>query len=116
MARPPAFPEHVAGRFLASPYLRPGIAIATLLDPLAIIVGGGTAETGKDVLELMRVRMVRDVLTAPRLIPSALGADTQARGPVCAACQALTTSELTWAVVAAPSGVERRVLPIRRLR
>ena len=116
MARPPTYPEQVDGGFLASHHPRPSIAIATLLDPQAIIVGGGIAAAGKDVLDPAQERRVLEVLIAPRLVPSALGSDTQALGPVCADRQVLTTSELTWAVVAALSGVERRVLPTRRLR
>ena len=71
------------------------IAITTLLDPQAIIVGGGTAEAGEDLLDPVRDRVAREVVTAPRLIPSALGADAQVYGAVFAAWQALTTHGLT---------------------
>ncbi len=67
------------------------IAITTLLDPQAIIVGGGTAEAGEDLLDPVRERVAREVATAPRLIPSALGPDAQVYGAVFAAWQALTT-------------------------
>lgn len=68
------------------------IAITTLLDPQAIIVGGGTAEAGEDLLDPVRERVAREVVTAPRLIPSALGSDAQVYGAVFAAWQALTTN------------------------
>jgi predicted NBD/HSP70 family sugar kinase len=71
------------------------IAIATLLDPQAIVVGGGTAEAGEDLLDPVRERVAREVVTAPRLIPSALGSDAQVYGAVFAAWQALTTNDLT---------------------
>lgn len=66
------------------------IAIAALLDPQAIIIGGGTAEAGEDLLDPVRERVAREVASAPRLIPSALGPDAQVYGAVFAAWQALT--------------------------
>ena len=63
------------------------IAIAALLDPEAIIVGGGTAEAGEDLLDPVRERMACEVPAPPLLITSALGADAQLYGAVFAALQ-----------------------------
>ena len=63
------------------------IATAALLDPEAIIVGGGTAEAGEDLLEPVRERVAREVPAPPVLIASALGADAQLYGAVFAALQ-----------------------------
>ena len=63
------------------------IATAALLDPEAIIVGGGTAEAGEDLLEPVRERVAREVPAPPVLIASALGADAQLYGAVFAAFQ-----------------------------
>ena len=41
------------------------IAIAALLDPEAIIVGGGTAEAGEDLLDPVRERVAREVPAPP---------------------------------------------------
>ena len=61
------------------------IAIAALLDPEAIIVGGGTAEAGEDLLDPVRERVAREVPAPPLLIASALGPDAQLYGAVFAA-------------------------------
>lgn len=66
------------------------VAIAVLLDPEAIIVGGGTAEAGEDLLDPVRERVAREVEFPPRLIPSALGPEAQLYGAVFAALQATT--------------------------
>ncbi|HLL50317.1 MAG TPA: ROK family protein, partial [Thermomicrobiales bacterium] len=63
------------------------IATAALLDPEAIIVGGGTAEAGEDLLEPVRERVAREVPAPPVLIASALGADAQLYGAIFAALQ-----------------------------
>jgi predicted NBD/HSP70 family sugar kinase len=63
------------------------IAIATLLDPEAIIVGGGTAEAGEDLLDPVRERVAREAPAPPILIASALGPDAQLFGAVFAALQ-----------------------------
>jgi glucokinase len=61
------------------------IAIAALLDPEAIIVGGGTAEAGEDLLDPVRERVAREVVKPPILIASALGSEAQLYGAVFAA-------------------------------
>ena len=61
------------------------IAIAALLDPEAIIVGGGTAEAGEDLLDPVRERVAREVAEPPVLIASALGSEAQLYGAVYAA-------------------------------
>jgi len=61
------------------------IAIAALLDPEAIIVGGGTAEAGEDLLDPVRERVAREVPAVPIIIASALGSEAQLYGAVFAA-------------------------------
>ena len=61
------------------------IAIAALLDPEAIIVGGGTAEAGEDLLDPVRERVAREVPALPVIIASALGSEAQLYGAVFAA-------------------------------
>jgi predicted NBD/HSP70 family sugar kinase len=61
------------------------IAIAALLDPEAIIVGGGTAEAGEDLLDPVRERVAREVPALPIIIASALGSEAQLYGAVFAA-------------------------------
>ncbi len=63
------------------------IAIAALLDPEAIIVGGGTAEAGEDLLDPVRERVAREVPALPLIIASALGSEAQLYGAVFAALQ-----------------------------
>jgi predicted NBD/HSP70 family sugar kinase len=64
------------------------IAIAALLDPGAIIVGGGTAEAGEDLLDPVRERVAREVSAPPLIIASAFGSDAQLYGAVSIALQA----------------------------
>jgi glucokinase len=61
------------------------IAIAALLDPEAIIVGGGTAEAGEDLLDPVRERVAREVSEPPIIIASAFGSEAQLYGAVFAA-------------------------------
>ena len=63
------------------------IAISALLDPEAIIVGGGTAEAGEDLLDPVRKRMACEVSKPPLLLASHLGPDAQLYGAVFAALQ-----------------------------
>jgi glucokinase len=63
------------------------IAVAALLDPEAIIVGGGTAEAGEDLLDPVRERVAREVPAPPILIASALGPEAQLYGAVFSALQ-----------------------------
>ena len=60
------------------------IAIVALLDPEAIIVGGGTAEAGEDLLDPVRARVAREVLAPPPIIASTLGSNAQLYGAVVA--------------------------------
>ena len=69
------------------------IAIAAFLDPEAIIVGGGTAEAGEDLLDPVRKRVAREVPALPLIIASALGSEAQLFGAVFAAIQHLGTSD-----------------------
>jgi glucokinase len=68
------------------------IAIAALLDPEAIIVGGGTAEAGEDLLDPVRERVAREVPALPIIIASALGSEAQLYGAVFAALQVIGKS------------------------
>jgi glucokinase len=63
------------------------IAIAALLDPEAIIVGGGTAEAGEDLLDPVRERVAHEVSAPPLIIASAFGSEAQLYGAVFAALQ-----------------------------
>jgi glucokinase len=63
------------------------IAIAALLDPEAIIVGGGTAEAGEDLLDPVRERVAREVPALPIIIASAVGSEAQLYGAVFAALE-----------------------------
>jgi predicted NBD/HSP70 family sugar kinase len=63
------------------------IAIAALLDPEAIIVGGGTAAAGEDLLDPVRERVAREVPALPLIIASALGSEAQLYGAVFSALQ-----------------------------
>jgi predicted NBD/HSP70 family sugar kinase len=65
------------------------IAIAALLDPEAIIVGGGTAEAGEDLLDPVRERVAREVSAPPPIIASALGPEAQLYGAVFGALHAI---------------------------
>lgn len=65
------------------------IAIAALLDPEAIIVGGGTAEAGEDLLDPVRERVAREVPAPPQIIASAFGSEAQLQGAVFAALQSI---------------------------
>jgi predicted NBD/HSP70 family sugar kinase len=56
------------------------IAIAALLDPEAIIVGGGTAEAGEDLLDPVRERVASEVSAPPLIIASAFGSEAQLYG------------------------------------
>jgi glucokinase len=58
------------------------IAIAALLDPEAIVVGGGTAEAGEDLLDPVRERVTREVSAPPLIIASAFGSEAQLHGAV----------------------------------
>jgi glucokinase len=69
------------------------IAIAALLDPEAIIVGGGTAEAGEDLLDPVRERVAREVPALPLIVASALGAEAQLYGAVFATLRTVGTTD-----------------------
>ncbi len=69
------------------------IAITAVLDPEAIIVGGGTAEAGEDLLDPVRERVAPEVPAPPLLIASALGSEAQLYGAVFAALRNLTPAD-----------------------
>lgn len=58
------------------------IAIATVLDPDAVIFGGGTAAAGDWFIDQIRERVRRELNPAPALLPSVLGEDAQLDGAV----------------------------------
>ena len=58
------------------------INIAALLDPEAIVFGGGTSAAGDDLLEPVRERVERELAVRPKLLRSALGEDAQLHGAV----------------------------------
>jgi glucokinase len=65
------------------------IAIAALLDPEAIIVGGGTAEAGEDLLDPVRERVASEVSAPPLIIASAFGSEAQLYGALFSALQSI---------------------------
>ncbi len=58
------------------------INIAALLDPEAIVFGGGTASAGADLLDRVREQVERELPVRPALIHSVLGEDAQLHGAV----------------------------------
>ncbi|HEY7032871.1 MAG TPA: ROK family protein [Thermomicrobiales bacterium] len=58
------------------------INIAALLDPQAIIFGGGTASAGTDLIDRVRSRVERELRVVPALMHSVLGEDAQLHGAV----------------------------------
>jgi len=58
------------------------VAIATVLDPEAIVFGGGTAAAGDWFMEQVRERVRRELDPSPVMMPSVLGEDAQLHGAV----------------------------------
>lgn len=58
------------------------VNVAALLDPEAIIFGGGTAAAGADLLDRVSGRVERELAKPPMLMLSALGEDAQLHGAV----------------------------------
>jgi len=58
------------------------IAIVALLDPEAIIFGGGTAEAGEHLIDPVRERVEQELTMRPALMRSVLGKDAQLHGAV----------------------------------
>ena len=58
------------------------IALAAVLDPEAVIFGGGTAEAGARLVEPVRARIAAELPAPPALMHAVLGADAQLHGAV----------------------------------
>lgn len=58
------------------------ISIQALIDPQAIVFGGGTAEAGEHLIAPVRERLERELTMRPALMPSVLGKDAQLHGAV----------------------------------
>lgn len=58
------------------------IAVASLLDPPLIVLGGGTAEAGHDLIGPARERVKRELAREPRILPARLGSEAQLYGAV----------------------------------
>ena len=58
------------------------IAIVALLDPEAIVFGGGTAEAGEHLIDPVRARVEHELTMRPALMRSVLGKDAQLHGAV----------------------------------
>ncbi len=58
------------------------INLTAVLDPQAIIFGGGTVSAGDDFLERVRERVEREIRFVPALMRSVLGEDAQLHGAV----------------------------------
>jgi glucokinase len=58
------------------------IAIVALLDPEAIVFGGGTSEAGEHLIDGVRARVERELTMRPALMRSVLGKDAQLHGAV----------------------------------
>ncbi|MBA3415886.1 MAG: ROK family protein [Chloroflexia bacterium] len=58
------------------------IALAAVLDPEAVIFGGGTAEAGALLVEPVRERIAAELPAPPALMHAVLGADAQLHGAV----------------------------------
>jgi predicted NBD/HSP70 family sugar kinase len=56
------------------------VAISSLLDPEAIVFGGGTSEAGEALLRRVRERIAPHLAIRPRLVLAKLGSDSQIYG------------------------------------
>ena len=66
------------------------IAIASLLDPEAIVLGGGTAKSGGEaLLARIRERVEPEIWIAPTLLLAALGPEAQLYGAIAGAMNRL---------------------------
>ena len=68
------------------------VNITALLDPEAIVFGGGGAATNEDLLEAVRRRVERELHICPALMLSALGEEAQLHGAVFGALWQLNPS------------------------
>lgn len=58
------------------------IAVSSLLDPPLIVLGGGTAEAGYDLVTPVRDRVAQELAREPVIIPATLGSEAQLYGAV----------------------------------
>ncbi|MDP9364057.1 MAG: ROK family protein [Chloroflexota bacterium] len=58
------------------------VSIVALLDPEAIVFGGGTSEAGEALIDPVRERVERELTMRPALMRSVLGTDAQLHGAV----------------------------------
>lgn len=58
------------------------IAVASLLDPEAVILGGGTAAAGELLVEQVRSRVEAELRVSPEIQLSSLGENAQLYGTV----------------------------------
>ena len=58
------------------------IAISSLLDPPLIVLGGGTAEAGYDLISPVRERAAQELAREPRIVPATLGSEAQLYGAI----------------------------------
>ena len=65
------------------------INIAAVLDPEAVVLGGGTAAAGEPLLREVQARIESRLVAAPRLLLSALGEDAQLHGVIFGALEKL---------------------------
>jgi glucokinase len=56
------------------------VAISSLLDPEAILFGGGTSKAGETLLRRVRARIAPHLVLRPRLMLAGLGTDSQLHG------------------------------------
>ena len=68
------------------------VAITALLDPEAIIFGGGTSEAGAALLSRVRKEVRKCLETQPRLMPAKLRGDAQLYGALWGAIHASRTT------------------------
>jgi predicted NBD/HSP70 family sugar kinase len=90
------------------------VAISSMLDPEAILFGGGTSEAGETLLKRVRESVAPRHVVRARLMFAGLGTDAQAYGALWGAVRALTRSSQG----AAPrwAGPRRTGAPKRRAR
>jgi predicted NBD/HSP70 family sugar kinase len=69
------------------------VAISSLLDPEAILFGGGTSNAGKALLERVRQRAAPDLVVHPRLLLAGLGSESQLYGALWGAAGLLERDE-----------------------
>ena len=65
------------------------LALAAVLDPEAIVLGGGTAEAGDELLDRLRDKVKPNLVAPLRLVRASLGVDAQAYGAICGAMRLL---------------------------